>query len=89
MMLDHVYPLTVVRDRYAGIYSGAKYTAWNLECSEVPMEIRADDCTCAWFWSGNRTLVGFGDTPNDAEFDLYSKMLLSSDWMLNKRVEVK
>lgn len=42
----NIYPLTIIRDRYCGSYSGGTYVAFNLESPEVPKEVFGDDCSC-------------------------------------------
>lgn len=68
------YPLTIVADRFGGIYSGGAYTAWNLEPWEVPGDVAAGDLDSAIFWSENRLLYGKGGTPDEAERDLLKKI---------------
>lgn len=69
------YPLTIVYDRYTGVYSGGKYTAWNLLPWEVPKEIDGDDVECRDFWYNNLIPVGVGDTPEKAVENLKDKFL--------------
>ncbi len=66
MQTERIYPLTVVRDRYCGTYSGAMFTAWNLYPHEVPREIDDCDDVCIRFWEGSRILCGKGNTPDKA-----------------------
>ena len=35
MSKRYPYPLTVLMDRYSGIFSGGKFTAWNKEQDSV------------------------------------------------------
>lgn len=72
MNIDSIYPLTVTMDRYTGSYSGGKWTAWNLEPSEIPVEVFEDDVSCGnfWFLNEGRIKVGKGETPNEAIEDL-------------------
>lgn len=74
-----IYPLTIVCDRYTGVYSGGRYTAWNLQPYAVPEEIYSDDCSCADFWLDNDLVVGLGDSPESAAFDLFCKLIEWSD----------
>lgn len=46
-----IYPLTITKDRYTGVYSGGEWTAWYCDADAVPSEIAADDITCCSFWS--------------------------------------
>ena len=69
-----VYPLTVCKDRYNGVYSHGKYTAWNFYPDGVPEEIAEDDISCADFWQTGieeyKYDYGVGNTPEAAIADL-------------------
>lgn len=76
---EKLYPLTIVMDRYSGVYSGGKFTAWNLDPDEVPEEICWDDTSASVFFDnirkGKSTFVyGIGATPDEAAMDLYLKI---------------
>ena len=74
--MDTVYPLTIKADRYSGVYSGGKYTAWPCNEAAIPDEVFADDVSCAHEWGvikSERRLVGIGCTPSVALVDLYLK----------------
>lgn len=77
-MEDEIYPLIIIRDRYTGVYSGGKYTAWNVEFEEIPKEIEDSDVPCRNFWyeqEDNPTyIVGRGDTVREALEDLYIQL---------------
>ena len=45
-----IYPLTITKDRYTGVYSGGEWTAWYCDADEVPPEIASDDLACGSFW---------------------------------------
>lgn len=47
----HIYPLTIIIDRYSGTYSGGVFTVWNLHPETIPDDIYSDDCTCSDFWN--------------------------------------
>lgn len=64
--MNELYPLTIIKDRYGGVYSGGQYTAWNLEPQEIPTQIFYDDVSCYGFWLENKVPVGKGDTPQEA-----------------------
>lgn len=71
----HVYPLTVIEDRYNGCYSWGRWTAWNMHHDKIPFGPFADDCSCAEFWHEEHTFpVGIGNTPDEAIQDLLEKM---------------
>lgn len=72
-----IYPLTIVRDRYTGDYSGGAYTAWKHYVDEIPREIRGNDGECREFWYGEKAeqyKVGKGATIAEAVADLARKM---------------
>lgn len=75
----NLYPLTIVMDRYNGVYSGGRFTAWNLDPDEVPEEICGDDGSALEIFqnirNGKRNVVyGVGATPDEAAMDLYMKI---------------
>ena len=77
---ENLYPLTIVMDRYTGVYSGGKFTAWNLDPDKVPEEICWGDNSASEFFDdiryGRRHLTyGIGETPDEAAMDLYIKLL--------------
>lgn len=71
------YPLTVIRDRYDGTYSGAMWLAFPLHYFYIPSAIRAEDLACANFWKGYKEPVGKGAYANDAVVDLIEQMRVS------------
>lgn len=75
---DCIYPLTVVRDRYSGTYSGGVYTAWNLDYYEIPMDVALSGVPCMEFWDNeniqNNYVIGKGGTVEEAIADLYIKL---------------
>lgn len=74
---NKIYPLTIVADRYGGSYSGALFTAWNLNYDELPDEINDCDLGCGLFWTrANRDEIGFGNDPNAAYQDLLASQRL-------------
>lgn len=69
-----IYPLTIVEDRYTGVYSNGEYTAWNMYFDEIPQDIDGDDVSCYDFWHSYNGIVGLGRTPNEAIEDLRQKL---------------
>lgn len=67
---NNIYPLTIIRDRYSGSYSGGIYVAFNLEAPKVPAEVFGDDCTAMRFWKHFKGVVGRGGSPDSAVKDL-------------------
>ena len=70
MDTDYIYPCTIIADRYGGSYSGALFTAWNMDFDMVPMDIDRGDIDCDNFWHNYSGLVGKGSTPQEAYNDL-------------------
>ncbi len=64
-----LYPVTITRARYGGIYEPGEWLAFPLPASGLPYEWDADDATCAKFW-GARHDIGGGNTPDKAYADL-------------------
>ena len=69
-----LYPVTIISDRYGGVYSGGAWTAWPVETWEVPDDARGDDGDCSWFWQHHSdSKIGKGKTPDEALADLNEK----------------
>lgn len=60
------YPLTILKDRYGGIYSGGDYLAFPLEPNNLPYGYAASEVTCVSFWKDYSEPVGKGNTPEEA-----------------------
>ena len=76
-MNNYLYPITIIMDRYSGIYSGGAFLAFNLDYDEIPQEINQDDVTCMNFWSTNKNMiVGRGATPQEAYENLYYEAVI-------------
>lgn len=76
-VLDDTYPLCVIKDRYGGVYSGGRYTAWYSDIPNTPSGIYEDDVTCAKAWGklraarqNGKLVYGIGKTPDEALRDL-------------------
>jgi len=79
---DEIMPLIIIRDRYGGAYSGAKYTAWNVFFNEFPSEPIGEDPECMHFWKngGYKAYpVGRGNTIEEAYEDLKKVIKLIED----------
>lgn len=57
-------------DRYTGVYSGGRYTAWYCDPWDVPSDVEESDPLCALFWDNYDGPVGRGDTIQGAIDDL-------------------
>lgn len=80
-MENLIYPLTIVFDRYGGVYSEGSFTAWNEIFHRLPKEIDDSDIPCGDFWGEfeqgkllnvfkEPLYVGVGETPQKALNDL-------------------
>lgn len=72
-----IFPLTIVADRYNGVYSGGKWTAWNADSGDVPRAINGNDSECMKFWFNAANCgvkYGVGNTPQEAIKDLKGKL---------------
>jgi len=78
-MID-IYPLTIIADRYGGVYSGGAYLAFNLYPCEIPDEVEGSDLITADFWSQFYQdeidiKIGIGQTPDEAYEDLKQQLI--------------
>lgn len=71
---EEIYPCTIIADRYGGVYSGGKWTAFACDYDFVPPDVDADDVTCGNFWYKNQIPVGLGNTPQQAYEKLKESM---------------
>ena len=74
-MDNELYPLTVIKDRYMGTYSGGEYLAFNLYFDKIPSDIISDDTTCNAFFIETDLVYGKGNTPDEAIRDLVTQRL--------------
>ena len=72
-----IYPVTIISDRYTGVYSGGEWTAWACGADDIPEGIFDSDVECAKAWSKlkrdrkkGKIIFGVGNTPNEAMRDL-------------------
>lgn len=72
--LNVKYPLTIVTDRYNGGYSKGKYIAFPLEPWEINCKMNGNDVECLSFWNDYTGIVGKGNTPGEAKFNLIENM---------------
>lgn len=70
-------PCVITLDRYNGVYSGGKWTAFN-EWS-VPPGAEDSDMECQEFWDSYKNPVGKGATPADAFQDLVKQLEAKDD----------
>lgn len=76
-MINELYPVTIIMDRYSGTYSGAYWLAFNLDYNEIPDAVCGSDIECLNFWEneGKNMVVGKGACPEEAYEDLYWKVM--------------
>ena len=83
MITKDIYPLTIIKDRYCGTYSGGIYTAWNKDFDEISEAVSADDVSCAKYFDTCREVgivYGRGDTIEEAVDDLIKKMKMEKSY---------
>ena len=72
--MNKIYPLTIICDRYGGVYSGGRYLAFNLDYDEIPSAINGDDISCYEYWLENKIIVGKGRYMEEAYDDLWYQL---------------
>ena len=72
--MNFPYPLTIVLDRYTGVYSGGIFTAWNKNVNQIPSAIDEADISCSAFWADFDGECGIGETPEEAINDLIRQL---------------
>ena len=78
MKNKEIYPVTIIKDRYDGVYSQGKWTAWPIGIQHIPLAQDDGDSECNIFWDQYDKPVGKGDTPDKAFADLV-EVLKSED----------
>ena len=72
----NINPLTLIRDKYDGIFCGGNYIAFNKEYGELPM-LNSSKATDSWIFKvldKDKVPYGVGDTPCMAIENLYHKI---------------
>jgi hypothetical protein len=69
-----MYPLTIFKARYCGVYEGGKWVAMNLKPGEIHPDAMGSDTECNSFFRDNEDKVGIGETMEEAVADLKKKM---------------
>lgn len=73
--LEDNYPATIVYDRHSGEYSGGNWTCWPVLPNEIPQDVYGDRLSNMFFWNSfEKSVVGIGDTPQEALEDLRGKL---------------
>ena len=76
-MINELYPVTIISDRYNGTYSGASWLAFCLDYNEIPDAVCGSDIDCLNFWQneGKDMIVGKGASVEEALNDLYRQVM--------------
>lgn len=84
MNKDDIYPLTIIKDRYNGTYSGGNYVAFNVDHWEIPDPIGGGDFDEENFYHDYKNgssyehecglRIGVGKTAEEALNDLKNKL---------------
>lgn len=62
-----IYPVTIMKSRYGGSYSGGRWIAFNLDI--IPSDAYGEDIPCSEFFNNYKD-YGKGETPDEAYKDL-------------------
>lgn len=68
--MSELYPVTIVKTRYGGVYEGGTWAAFDREPDELPPGWDGDDMTCSAWWGANGERFGVGPTPEAALAEL-------------------
>lgn len=61
-----LYPVTIFKARYSGVYEGGPWVAFKLDPDEIGDAATADDISCAGFFADHAGTYGYGKTPGEA-----------------------
>lgn len=64
--MNDLYPVTIFKARYGGVYEDAPWIALNCHADEFPADAVGSDTDCSWFFSGRGRIIGRGNTPDEA-----------------------
>lgn len=78
-----IYPCTIVKTRYTGVYEGGEWAAFFMDPHEMPPDWDGSDIECIEFWFEFGKGIGIGDTPQEA-LDNLSKIEMPLQWDWNK-----
>lgn len=69
-----LWPVTRIKDRYHGSYSGGEWVAYYAHVDAIPEEASSDDVSCDQYWDNPRVPFGVGSSPDLALADLVRRM---------------
>ena len=77
-----LFPLTIIRDPYDGKFSGGKYLAINQNYNSISPYINEyKDYSQEWWENESHNyIIGKGDTAEEAQQDLYNKLLPKDEY---------
>lgn len=79
--MTNIYPLTIIKDRYNGCYSGGKFFAFNQEHGGIPDFVGSDDGSERNGWdelrttNANNICFAVGNTIEEAVENLRTRMI--------------
>lgn len=85
-LIDGLYPLAIISDRYGGVYSGGNYTAWICGIDYIPEGVFGDDVSCMVTWNTLKSerelgeyIYGVGNSIDETLRDLAYYVLKSRE----------
>ena len=73
-VIADIYPVTIIRTRYGGVYEGGRWAAFNLYPDQIPEDATGGDTECAVWWNTHDFPVGVASAPTMALIDLADAM---------------
>lgn len=77
---SYIYPCTIIRARYGGVYEGGAWIAFPLHPEEVPANATGGDVECAMWFSDPTVVTGRGETPDEALATLIGAVRECEPW---------
>jgi hypothetical protein len=74
-----LWPVTIVRARYRGVYEPGAWLAFPNHPDRLPGGWDAGDVECASFWAERRDDIGGGESPQEAYDDLKRRLGVRRD----------
>ena len=85
-MNNDLFPLTIIRDPFDGMFSGGKYLAINQNYDSISPYIDEYKEYSQIWWENesHKYIIGIGRTAEEAQQDLYNKLLPKEDSKMEK-----